>query len=93
MVVSKVLKLKIAYFREMRTEINGGGSELKHVLQNPGALTTIIALALSHSSVNFNNTLQQYPTTRSWWNPNSEAGAVAEEPENEREEVNDKILV
>ena len=44
MVVSKVLKLKIAYFREMRTEINGGGSELKHVLQNPGAWTTIIAL-------------------------------------------------
>ena len=51
MVVSKVLKLKIAYFREMRTEINGGGSELKHVLQNPGAWTTIIALALSHSVV------------------------------------------
>ena len=49
MVVSKVLKLKIAYFREMRTEISGGGSELKHVLQNPGAWTTIIALALGHS--------------------------------------------
>merc|ERR1719397_1995267 len=41
--------------KEMRTEINGGGSELKHVLQNP------------------------------------EAGAVAEEPENEREEWSGKL--
>ena len=35
-------------FREMRTEINGGGSELKHVLQNPGILSFKCVIRISH---------------------------------------------